>query len=119
MSENRVYETTYLVTPDLEAAAYDQIVAKFRQLLQDNGATITHQEVWGMQKLAYEIEGKGSAYYVLTEYTSSNQELVYKLEQEYTYDERIVRFLTVRLDKHAVAYNNKRKTKVKATAPAL
>jgi small subunit ribosomal protein S6 len=113
MSETRVYETTILIKPDLEQVDYEQVIQKFNQLLKDNGATLTHQEVWGNQKLAYEIVGKNSAYYVLTEFQNGNDELIGKLEQEYIYDERVIRFLTVRLDKYAILFNDKRKLKAK------
>lgn len=114
----RVYETTYIVTPDLQQADYETIIKKFNQLLADNGAKITHQELWGIQKLAYEIEAKTSGYYVFTEFQSDNIDINAKLEQEYIYDERLMRFLTVRLDKFAREWNEKRKAKLSTAASA-
>lgn len=116
MSEKRVYECTYIITPDLEQAAYGELKAKFDAIIQSFDATVSHEEVWGMRKLAYEIAGKQTGYYVFQEIECSNLELIAKLEQEFTYDERIIRFLTVRLDKFAREYNDKRKLKHKQTA---
>ena len=60
-----------------------------------------------MKKLAYPIEKKTTGYYHLTEFKAPG-ELISKLEVEYKRDERVMRFLTVALDKHAVAYNAKK-----------
>ena len=108
----RPYESTYIVRPDLDDAAYKEIREKFDGILKDQGGAIVNQEVWGLKKLAYEIERHGSGYYVYTEFTAPPSALQ-KLEQEYRFDERIIRFLTVTLDKHAVAFNEKRRKKKK------
>jgi small subunit ribosomal protein S6 len=109
----RVYETTFIVTPDLQPSEYQQIVEKFNKILTDNGATVSHQEIWGLRKLAYEINRKQSGYYVFTEYRTANEDLNKKLDTEYGYDERIIRHLTIRNDRDAIAYNEKRKAKIK------
>jgi small subunit ribosomal protein S6 len=109
MSEKRVYETTFIVTPDLEPAVYKEMTEKFTKLLTDNGAEIINQEVWGFRKLAYPIRKKETGYYVYTEFLAPASELIQTLEREYQYDERLMRYLTVKLDKHAVEWNVKRK----------
>lgn len=112
MEANRTYESTYIVTPDLAPSDYSAIVEKFNKLLADNGAKIIHQEIWGLKKLAYEINRKQSGYYVYTEFQSANQNIVAKLEQEYIYDERLIRYLTIKLEKHSLEYAQKRKAKL-------
>lgn len=116
MAMKPTYETFMIVTPDLQPADYEQIVAKFNKLLTDNAATITHQEVWGLKKLAYEVKRKNSGYYVYTEFETENANLNGKLDQEYGYDERVLRHLIVKMDKDAYAYNQKRKTKLSTKA---
>ncbi len=113
MLDKRVYETIYIVTPDLQPSDYTQIVEKFNKILTDGGATVSHQEIWGLRKLAYEIKRKQSGYYVFTEFRADNENLIGKLETEYIYDERILRFLTTRNDKYAIEYNERRKVKIK------
>jgi small subunit ribosomal protein S6 len=105
------YETTFIVSPDLDADAYKAIVDKFTKLLTDNGAAIVNQEIWGLRKLAYPIRKKTNGYYVYTEFSAEPSELIFTLEREYQYDERVIRYLTVKLDKHAVAWNIKRKAR--------
>jgi len=68
-----------------------------------------HQENWGLRKLAYPINKKTTGFYHLFEYTADNGDLVQKLEVEFIRDERVLRFLTVSLDKYAIAYAEKRR----------
>lgn len=109
MSEKRIYETIFLVTPDVSEDEYKQIVEKFKSFISKNDAEITHEELWGVKKLAYPIQKKTNAYYVLLEFETSNGELIGNLETEYGYNENVIRYLTVKLDKYGVEYNKKRK----------
>lgn len=109
MSEKRVYETTFIVTPDLEPAAYKELTDKFTKIITDNQGELINQEVWGFQKMAYPIKKKQTGYYVYTEFTAPASDLIHILEREYQYDERVIRYLTVKLDKHAIEWNVKRK----------
>jgi small subunit ribosomal protein S6 len=112
MSEQRVYETTYIITPELTTDDFVNIIEKFNRVLTDNKSEIINQEKWGFRKLAYEINRKQSGYYVYTEFKGP-PEIVHILEREYSYDERIMRYLTVVEDKDAIAYNQKRRTRIK------
>ena len=103
------YETVIVLTPLLSDEVAKEAIAKFRSVLTDNGAEIIHEDNWGLRKLAYPIEKKASGFFHLTEYKSSG-ELINKLELELKRDERVLRFLTVRLDRHAAAYNEKKRS---------
>jgi small subunit ribosomal protein S6 len=89
-----------------------EAVAKFRKILNDLGAKIVHEESWGLRKLAYQIQKKSTGYYHLFEFQASNT-AVFDLELAFKRDERVLRFMTVALDKHAVAFNEKRRAKAK------
>ncbi len=102
------YETTIILTPVLSEEVSKEVIAKFNKLLKDNGAEIVHEDNWGLRKLAYPIHKKTSGYYHLTEFKASG-ELVSKLEIEYKRDERVFRFLTISLDKHAISYNERKR----------
>ena len=43
------------------------------------------------------------------EYTSSEVNVVDILETEFRRDERVLRFMTIVLDKHSIAYNEKKR----------
>jgi small subunit ribosomal protein S6 len=102
------YETVLIVTPVLLQEQVDEAVAKYRKFLTDNGAVIVHENNWGLRKLAYPIQKKNTGFYFLFEF-QAEPTLVAKLEIEYKRDERIMRFLTIALDKHAVAYNERKR----------
>jgi small subunit ribosomal protein S6 len=105
---NNQYETVFILTPILSEAQMRDAVDKFRNLLTENGAELVHEEDWGLRKLAYPIQKKNTGYYHLFEYKSAGS-LIDIVETEFRRDERIMRFLTVSLDKHAVAYNEKKR----------
>lgn len=105
---NKQYETVFILTPILSEAQMRDTVDKFRNLLTDNGAELVHQEDWGLRKLAYPIQKKNTGFYHLLEFTAPGT-LIDTLETEYRRDERVMRFLTTVLDKHAIAYNEKKR----------
>ncbi len=104
------YETVFIVTPILSDSQMKETVSKFSDYLKNNGAEILHEDNWGLKKLAYPIKNKKTGYYHLIEFKAES-DLIAKLEIEYRRDEKIIRFLTFRLDKYAIEYSAKRKAK--------
>jgi small subunit ribosomal protein S6 len=102
------YETVFIVTPVLSEAQVKETVQKFQAMLKDSGADIVHEEDWGMRKLAYPIQKKSTGFYHLVEF-EADPALIDKLEIAYRRDERIIRFLTIRMDKYSVAYAEKKR----------
>ena len=107
--ELKNYETVFIMTPLLNEVQMQETVEKFRQVLKENGADIIHEENWGLKKLAYPIQKKSTGFYHLVEFAGPST-IVDVLELAYRRDEKIVRFLTTALDKHAVAYNLRRRS---------
>jgi small subunit ribosomal protein S6 len=103
------YETVIILTPLLSEEAAKEVVTKFSKLMSDNGAEIVHEDNWGLKKLAYPIEKKTTGYYHLTTFNAPG-ELINKIEIEYRRDERVMRFLTISLNKHAMAYSEKKRS---------
>src|SRR5690606_25632971 len=102
------YESVIILTPLLSEDAVKEVISKFSNILTDNGAEIIQEDNCGLKKLAYPIEKKTTGYYHLTEFKAPG-ELISKLEVEYKRDERVMRFLTVSLDKHAIVYNERKR----------
>ena len=114
------YETVFIVTPVLSEDQMKETVQKYLDFLKDRGAEIVHTNNWGMRKLAYPIKKKSSGFYYLIEFKAEGS-VIADLEIAYKRDERLLRFLTVSLDKHAIAYNEKKraaKQNVTVEAPA-
>ena len=104
------YETVFILTPVLSDEQTKEAVAKFKKLLTDNGAEILNEEAWGLKKMAYAIDKKSTGFYCLLEF-KAEPTIVNTLEIGYRRDERIIRFITVKLDKYAAEYAIKRKNK--------
>ncbi len=102
------YETVFIATPVLSEIQVKEMVKKFQGILQNNGGEIIHEEDWGLRRLAYPIQNKSTGFYYLIEFNAPGT-LIEKLETEYRRDERVIRFLTFKMDKHAAAYSQKRK----------
>jgi small subunit ribosomal protein S6 len=98
------------MTPVLSEDQMKEAVDKFRKYLKSKKAEIIHDDNWGLRKLAYPIQNKSTGFYHLFEYKLEGKELE-DFELLYKRDERILRFLTVKLDKHAIAYNEKKRKK--------
>ena len=75
--------------------------------------TLGEVEEWGKRKLAYPIQKKTTGFYHLLQFEAEGA-LVDKLETAYRRDERVIRFLTFRLDKYAYEYTLKRRSKYAA-----
>jgi len=106
------YETVFIATPVLSDAQMKEAVQKFKDLITGEGGEIVHEEDWGLQKLAYPILKKSTGFYYLIEF-KANAPFIKKFETEYRRDERIIRFLTLAMDKHAIEYSEKRRNKKK------
>ena len=96
------YETVFILTPVLSDEQMKETVAKFKTLLTDKGAEILNEETWGLKKMAYAIDKKSTGFYNLVEF-KAEPEVIATLETAYRREERVIRFMTVKLDKYASA----------------
>ena len=102
------YETVFILTPVLSDPQMKEAVEKFKDLILENGGEIIHTEDWGLKKLAYPIQKKTTGFYNLIEF-KADPSFVKKLELNYRRDERVIRFLTFKLEKYAIMYSEKRR----------
>ena len=105
------YETVFILTPVLSDEQMKETAAKFKKVLTDKGAEILNEEAWGLKKMAYAIQKKSTGFYCLIEF-KAEPEVIKTLETAYRRDEKVIRFQTVKLDKHAVEYAEKRRAKL-------
>ncbi len=103
------YETVFIVTPVLSEVQMKETAEKFKNFLISNEMEIVHEETWGLRKLAYPIKNRNTGYYQLFEF-KANPEQILSLETQYRRDERIIRFLTFKMEKHSIAYSEKRRS---------
>ncbi|WP_158962715.1 30S ribosomal protein S6 [Myroides fluvii] len=107
------YETVFILNPVLSETQVKETVQKFEEFLTSRGAEMVAKEDWGLKKLAYEIQHKKSGFYHLFEYKVAG-DIIINLETEFRRDERVMRFLTVALDKHAISWAERRREKLKS-----
>lgn len=109
------YETVFILTPVLSDAQVEEAVKKFENFLKEKDAEIVHQENWGLRKLAYQIQLKRNGFYHMIEYKAQG-DVIADLELQFKRDERVLRFLTVKLDKHGIEWAKDRRAKLKANS---
>ncbi len=103
------YESVIILTPVLSEKQLEEALGAYRRLITETGGEIIHEENWGLTKLAYPIQKKVTGFYHIFEFTAPGG-LIPKMEVAYRRDEQVMRFLTISLDKHALAYNEKRRS---------
>ena len=102
------YETVFILTPVLSDVQMKEAVEKFKGILTAEGAEIINEENWGLKKLAYPIEKKSTGFYQLIEF-KAEPKTIQKLELNYRRDERVIRYITIKMDKYAAEYAAKRR----------
>ncbi|HPQ09257.1 MAG TPA: 30S ribosomal protein S6 [Bacteroidia bacterium] len=110
------YETVFILTPVLSEEQAKEAAKQFTQFLKQQKAKVLHEEVWGLRKLAYPIQKKSTGFYFLIEFSTESPTLVKDLETAFKRDERVLRYLTVAMDKYAIEYAEKRKAKLKSSS---
>ena len=105
------YETVFILNPVLSESQINETVQKFSSLMTEIKSKITNEENWGLKKLKYPIQNKRTGFYHMFEHESLPN-VISQLETEFKRDERVLRWLTVKLDKHAIEYAEKRKQKL-------
>ena len=109
------YETVFILTPVLSDKQTKEAVDKFKKSLKDSSARINNQESWGLKKLAYPIQKKSTGFYFLIEFQGQG-DAIKNFELELKRDERVMRFLTMKMDKDHLEYSVKRREKLSKTA---
>lgn len=109
------YETVFILNPVLSEDQIKETVKKYEDFLVSKGAKMVSKEDWGLKKLAYPIQNKKSGFYHLFEFTAPG-EAIGQMEIEFRRDERFMRYLTVKLDKYAISWAERRREKFKVKA---
>jgi small subunit ribosomal protein S6 len=105
------YETVFILTPVLSDDQTKEAVQKFESEISSLGGKIKHKENWGLRKLAYPIQKKSTGFYFLLEFEAEGKAIA-DLELAFKRDERVMRFLTTRMDKDHFEYAEKRRAKM-------
>jgi small subunit ribosomal protein S6 len=103
------YETAFLIAPNLEEEKVKKIVEEITEIVENKGGEIFDLEEWGKRKLAYPINHFEEAYYFFLIHQSPAS-VPHELERKLRQHESIIRFMTIKLDKHVFEERKKAKT---------
>ncbi len=101
----RHYELTFIVDPVLSNEEIQSIRKTYEDQIKKQGATIVFVDDTGLKQLAYPINKRNSGVYFTIEFIAENGAAIAPVELALRRDERIMRFLTIALDKFGVKYN--------------
>jgi small subunit ribosomal protein S6 len=102
----RFYETTFIVNSYLEDPQIETIITKVEDTIVKNGGLIKLFDKIGRKRLTYPIKKKNNGFYCYILFEST-AEVITKIERIYQLEENILRYLTIVLDKKALAHRMK------------
>jgi small subunit ribosomal protein S6 len=97
LETQRQYEVVFIVDPTADDDEVARLTDSFKQIVTDQGGTITKEESMGRRQLAYEILRKTEGSFMLLEIEGSGREIA-ELERRMRVNDRIIRYITVRVD---------------------
>ena len=106
------YETVFIMNPVLSEEQMRETVKMFTDNLKDKKAQILNEEYWGLKKLKYPIQKKNTGFYYFIEFEAEGS-AISELEILFKRDERVMRWLTIRLDKYSIEYSERRRKRLK------
>ncbi len=105
------YETVFILTPVLSDDQAKEAVQKFEGEIKSLGGKVKHSESWGLKKLAYPIQKKSTGFYYLIEFQAEGS-IIGALELAFKRDERVMRFLSVKMEKDHLDWSVKRRSRM-------
>lgn len=98
---SRMYETIYIVKPDLADEENKALTAKVNEVVANMNGEVRKLEDWGIRKLAYPINkiARGRYMYLRTDGDSA---LIAELERRLRLDDKVIRYQSVKLEKDTV-----------------
>ncbi len=107
------YETVFILTPVLSEGQAKEAVNSYKDLIKKNEGKLVHSEDWGLKKLAYPIQKKSTGFYHLLEFEAPGA-FIGEMELQFRRDERIIRYMTVKMDKHHISFAESREGRKKS-----
>lgn len=101
-----LYETVFILDSLLPPDEIDKLIDRVKELLESNNCKEIIIDRWGKRRLAYEIQKKQYGYYVAIEFESDGK-VPELLNNEYNYNDKVLRYLTYRFDRNKLKEREK------------
>jgi len=111
--EIRMYETTFVLDPQLDQSQIDEFVQKIESLIKNTNGELIRSDYWGKRRLTFEIKRRQYGFYVYLLFKSDGK-LITEIEREFKLNESVLRFLTVKLTKAELQVMAREQEKEKA-----
>ncbi len=93
----RKYEVFFIVDPDLSDDDAKSLEQKLKDVVQREGGRVLTYSSWGKRKLAYPVKKRTRGHYFLME-IAGDPDLPVELERNMRLDDRVLKFITVKLE---------------------
>ena len=96
-----LYEHVFLARQDLSQAQVDALAEAATKIVEEHKGKVIKTETWGLRTLTYKIQKNRKAHFVMLDIDASGDTIA-ELERQTRMNEDIIRYMTVRVDKHEV-----------------
>jgi len=111
--EPRVYETLYVIHPDVPEEEVETMARQLESLVTDGGGEVVKGEIWGKRRLAYKVGKCGDGYFVLLRFKGAPA-LVQRIESHFRLAEGIIRHLLLHFDERTLRLEERQRQRKEA-----
>lgn len=111
--ELRVYETLYIIHPDVPEEEVETMARQLESLVTDGGGEVVKGEIWGKRRLAYKVGKCGDGYFVLLRFKGAPA-LVQRIESHFRLTDGVIRHLLLHFDEHTLRLEERQRQRKEA-----
>jgi len=99
------YEVTFVITPDFDEEKTQNLLKDIKETIEDKNGRIIDVDVWGKRKLAYEIEGFNTGFYVVIQFEAPSDTPA-ELERVLKITDEVIRFIILKREDKKLSAKN-------------
>jgi len=108
------YEHTLITKQDLSEGQNQKLVDKYENIIKKNVGKVLKTEKWGLRTLAYKIKNNKKGFYFHIKFEGIGK-TIDELEKAENIDEKLLRYLSVKVKKHDLNTNYFEKKEIQKT----
>ncbi|MBI4715456.1 MAG: 30S ribosomal protein S6 [Nitrospirae bacterium] len=97
-----IYESISILKPSLSEEEIQKIQSRVEGIIRKDGDLIAFEN-WGKKKLAYDVRKEKRGVYLMFRFRGTGKNIP-ELERAYRFDDNVIKFMTVKLEKPAAAH---------------